>query len=119
LERTLQKRIDPRTILKRWVLVEELPRTEGEGWSADCPTSWGPRLDDSEMRAQLEGLFRKIMRVPDDGSLEAQSPRKVPTWDSLRNVELLVACQRSFSIRFTAREFSAEHTFLKLVEGTT
>jgi acyl carrier protein len=76
----------------------------------------------AEIRPALEAIFRKIMRVGEDVALDAMSPENLAAWDSLRNVELLVVCQRSFSIRFKAREFSAERSFeelLTLIEDKT
>ena len=76
----------------------------------------------TEIRPTLEALFRKIMRLGEEVALDEMSPENLAAWDSLRNVELLVACQRSFSIRFKAREFSTERSFeelLALIEDKT
>ena len=61
----------------------------------------------AEITAQLTGVFRQVF---DDDTLElheAMTAKDVPDWDSLNHINLIVAVERSFRVKFTTREISA------------
>ena len=61
----------------------------------------------AEIRTQLTGVFRSVF---DDDTLElrdAMTAKDVPDWDSLNHINLIVAVERSFRVRFTTREVIA------------
>ena len=60
-----------------------------------------------EIKGLLTGVFRNVF---DDPALEihdATTARDVPDWDSLNHINLIVAVERAFKVKFTTREISA------------
>lgn len=63
--------------------------------------------DDAAIRARLTDIFRSVF---DDESIEifdAMTAADVEDWDSLNHVNLIVAVERAFKVRFTTKEISA------------
>lgn len=61
----------------------------------------------AEMRIQLTQVFRTVF---DDNALDihdAMTAKDVPDWDSLNHINLIVAVERAFRVKFTTREVSA------------
>ena len=59
------------------------------------------------MNATWTKLYEVFRDVFDDASLtvtEATTARDVPGWDSLNHVNLIVAVEAAFGIKFTTRE---------------
>jgi acyl carrier protein len=59
------------------------------------------------MRTQperLAALFAEVLRVPVETIQETTSPRTLPAWDSLRHVELVVAVENAYRVRFSGAE---------------
>jgi acyl carrier protein len=57
-----------------------------------------------DVRAELTGVFRDIF---DDGSLELRddmTAADVEGWDSLTNIDLVVAVEKHFGIKMTTRD---------------
>ena len=53
---------------------------------------------------RLEGLFRKVFGDPALEIGEATTAADVPDWTSLRHVDLIVAVEQDFGVRFSTRE---------------
>jgi acyl carrier protein len=63
-------------------------------------------MADAEVRARLTGIFRAVF---DDGSLEIHddmTAKDVEEWDSLNHINLIVAAEAGFKIKFTTKEVS-------------
>lgn len=61
----------------------------------------------AEIKTQLTEVFRQVF---DDHTLDihdAMTAKDVPDWDSLNHINLIVAVERSFRVKFTTREVSA------------
>jgi len=61
---------------------------------------------DKEIRSRLTGVFREVF---DDESIEifdAMTAKDVAEWDSLNHINLIVAVEKHFGIKFTTREAS-------------
>lgn len=59
---------------------------------------------DAEIRARLTAIFREIF---DDESIEihdAMTAAEVDEWDSLNHINLIIAVERTFGVRFTTAE---------------
>jgi acyl carrier protein len=52
----------------------------------------------------LEGLFAHVLRVPVDGLDDTTSPKTLAEWNSLRHVELVVAVEDAYGVRFSHAE---------------
>ena len=64
-------------------------------------------MTSDEIRTQLTGVFRHVF---DDDTLQlhdTMTAKDVPDWDSLNHINLIVAVERSFRVKFTTREVSA------------
>ena len=61
-------------------------------------------MTDAEIREQLTGVFRDVF---DDHTIaihDAMTAKDVEGWDSLNHVNLIVAVEKQFRVRFTTRE---------------
>ena len=61
-------------------------------------------LDDAEIRARLTTIFRDTF---DDESIEvhdAMTAAEVDEWDSLNHINLILAVERGFDVRFKTSE---------------
>ncbi len=61
---------------------------------------------DADIRAQLTDIFRDVF---DDESIEifdAMTAKDVEEWDSLNHINLIVAVERHFKVKFTTKEVS-------------
>ncbi len=54
--------------------------------------------------AQLNIIFREVLDLPDLILTPATTASDVPGWDSLTHVQLVVAVEKQFGMRFTAKE---------------
>ncbi len=53
---------------------------------------------------QLDVIFRKVIGIPADVSIDGLDQDNTARWDSLRNAELLMAVQDQFGFRFKIEE---------------
>lgn len=63
-------------------------------------------LGDAEIRARLTEVFQDVF---DDGSIQIRddmTAKDIEEWDSLNHINLIVAVERSFRIKFTTKEVS-------------
>jgi len=61
-------------------------------------------MEDVEIRARLTEIFREVF---DDESIEISNEmtaKDVEEWDSLNHINLIVAVERKFKVRFTTKE---------------
>jgi acyl carrier protein len=61
-------------------------------------------VTDADLRARLTDIFRSIF---DDDTIEvhdAMTAADVEEWDSLNHINLLIAIERAFDVRFTTTE---------------
>jgi acyl carrier protein len=61
-------------------------------------------VDDAEVRARLTEIFREVF--DDDGIVihDAMTAADVEAWDSLNHVNLIIAVEQAFAVRFTTTE---------------
>jgi acyl carrier protein len=53
---------------------------------------------------KLEELFARTLREPVDAFCDDSSPATVRSWDSLRHIELVMAAEAEYGIRFETVE---------------
>ena len=53
---------------------------------------------------KLEELFATVLREPAGGLSNAASPATVRSWDSLRHIELVMAAEATYGVRFETSE---------------
>lgn len=64
-------------------------------------------LDRPELYKQLHTIFRYVL---DDESIvlsDSTTAAEVESWDSLNHIQLVVAIEKQFKIRFTSREIQS------------
>ena len=60
-----------------------------------------------EVRNKLEGVFRRVFRDPTMVLSDDVAPNDVAGWDSMTNIDLIIAIESCFSVRFATAEISA------------
>ncbi|HVN86446.1 MAG TPA: acyl carrier protein [Candidatus Binatia bacterium] len=63
-------------------------------------------MNGAEIRARLTPIFREVF---DDDTIEIRdemTAKDVEEWDSLNHINLIVAVERSFGVKFTTKEVS-------------
>ena len=63
-------------------------------------------MDDTQLRSQLTGIFQDVFG---DSTLQLQDDMtagEVEEWDSLTHINLIVAIEKSFRVKFTTGEVS-------------
>ncbi len=72
-------------------------------------------MTDAEIRAQLTEVFRQVF---DDESIaihDAMTAKDLAAWDSLNHVNLVVATEKHFGVRFKTKEVNALQNVGELV----
>lgn len=63
-------------------------------------------MTDPELREQVNGIFQQVF---DDDTLQIHpqmTAKDVEEWDSLNHINLIVAIERAFGVKFTTKEVS-------------
>jgi len=58
----------------------------------------------TSVRQHILELFRKVFQQADLQLSPEMMTGDIPGWDSFRNVEILLACEETFAIRFRSKE---------------
>ena len=64
-------------------------------------------MEDSTIRGRLGQIFREVF---DDDSIEIHdsvTSKDIEEWDSLNHINLIVAVERDFKVKFTMKEVSS------------
>ncbi len=61
-------------------------------------------MDDQSILREVNDVFRDILENPDLVVSATTTAADVPEWDSLSHVQLVVAIEKRFKMRFTAAE---------------
>jgi acyl carrier protein len=61
-------------------------------------------MDDRETLSRLQAIFDEIFMGSNYTVTRASSAKDLPAWDSLRNIQIVVAVEEAFGISFTAKE---------------
>jgi acyl carrier protein len=62
---------------------------------------------DSDLIARLSDVFRNVLGDQLPELSRATTANDVAAWDSLMHINLIVAIEREFKVRFTTREINA------------
>lgn len=61
-------------------------------------------MDDSEMLARVEAVFHDVLDNPSIRLSSATTAADVEDWDSLNHIQLVVAVEKNFGVKFTSAE---------------
>lgn len=64
---------------------------------------WGSMVGVS-MPDRVEKIFAEVLHIPPDSINESTSPDNTPKWDSTSAIDLALAIEDEFGIRFTTKE---------------
>jgi acyl carrier protein len=64
----------------------------------------------AEIHDKLAGVIRNFFELPDLAIDESTTAAQVDGWDSVAHVELIVAVEKAFAVRFTTKEVKALRT---------
>ena len=69
-----------------------------------------------EVQAQLTEIFRKVFKNPELILNDELTAKDVKGWDSLNHINLIVATEKSFKIKFTTKEIQGLPNVGKLID---
>ena len=61
-------------------------------------------MEREEVVEKLRDILRKILRNPSLEIHDALTAKDVPGWDSLNHINIIVAAEKKFGIKFTTKE---------------
>lgn len=64
-------------------------------------------MDDSEMLGQIESVFHDVLDNPAIRLSAATTAADVEDWDSLNHIQLVVAVEKKFGLKFTSAEIQS------------
>jgi len=71
----------------------------------------------SEILEQVNEIFRDVLDNNDIVVYEATTAEDIAEWDSLSHIQLVVAVEKHFKIRFTSSEINAFNNVGEMCEG--
>jgi acyl carrier protein len=77
-----------------------------------------PAMNQPQALQGLTEVFRSVFDQPDLVLHEAMTAADVENWDSLNHIDLIVAVERKFKVKFTTREVTGLQTVGDLAELT-
>ena len=75
-------------------------------------------MDKAQAIEELTEIFRAVFDQPNLVLRDAMTAADVENWDSLNHIDLIVAVERKFKIKFTTREIMGLDTVGDLAELT-
>jgi acyl carrier protein len=55
-------------------------------------------------QSQVYSVFAETLGIPVEGISDATAPENTPEWDSLKAMDLVVALEGAFDVRFSTKE---------------
>jgi acyl carrier protein len=76
-------------------------------------------MNNEEMLQAVTVVFRDVLDLPDLTLSPATTAGEVEAWDSLSHVQLVVAVEKRFQVRFTAKEIQSFTCVGDMIECTS
>lgn len=73
-------------------------------------------MSDNDVMTRLTGVFRSVFANETLTLSRATTAQDVDGWDSLMHINLIVAIEREFKMRFTTREITGLRNFGDLMD---
>ncbi|MCY0969570.1 acyl carrier protein [Chryseobacterium wangxinyae] len=74
-------------------------------------------MDNSEILSKLNTIFQEELDVDDINLTEDTTAEDIEEWDSLSHIQLIVAVEKTFKIRFTSSEIQSWNNVGEMVES--
>ncbi|WP_415327598.1 acyl carrier protein [Chryseobacterium sp. MMS23-Vi53] len=74
-------------------------------------------MNQDEILAKLSGIFREELDNDDITLTEETTAEDIEEWDSLSHIQLIVAVEKAFGIRFTSSEIQSWNNVGEMVES--
>lgn len=65
------------------------------------------KMDENELVSRLTPIFRDVFNDSALVVTESLTAADVPTWDSLSNINMIVAVEKAFGVKFSIRDVRA------------
>lgn len=74
-------------------------------------------MERQQIIAQVTDIFKDVLDNDDITLTDATTAKEVDDWDSLNHIQLVVAIEKHFKIRFTAKEIHSWQNVGELVDS--
>lgn len=73
-------------------------------------------MDNTEILLKLKAIFQEELDVEEINLTEETTAEDIEEWDSLSHIQLIVAIEKAFKIRFTSSEIQSWNNVGEMVE---
>ena len=74
-------------------------------------------MDNTEILLKLNAIFQEELDVEEINLTEETTAEDIEEWDSLSHIQLIVAIEKAFKIRFTSSEIQSWNNVGEMVES--
>ena len=75
-------------------------------------------MDRNEVLSQVQDIFRDILDEDSITLTEEKTANDVDGWDSLTHIQLIVAIEKHFKIKYTSKEILSWKNVSELIDST-
>jgi short-subunit dehydrogenase/acyl carrier protein len=87
------------------------PQMLGANWSVSAANKQETVTTNQSSYDRISQIVRRTLRLPENFSLAGAGVGITPGWDSLKQIELMLALERDLKLKFAAREIEKALTF--------
>ena len=76
-------------------------------------------MDKNQILSEIENIFRDILDENDISISEDTTANDVEGWDSLTHIQIIVAIERFFKIKFSSKEIMSWKNIGEMIDSIT